>query len=179
MSPDTLRVLEAKSIRAFVESCADRFGGVVLDYGCGTNPYRDIVEQAGGTYVGADSPAFPSHVPGGEFRDLVPTLGQPGTRVQADTVLFTQVAQYVPAATLWSLLYEWRRMLHPHGALVMTYPTNWPEVEDTDLHRFTRAGMTKLLTETGYAIVRHERRGEIEWRGERFALGYGAVAEAS
>ena len=74
-----------------------------------------------------------------------------------------------------------------NGYLVMTYPTNWPEVEPEDLHRFTKAGMERLLTEAGFTIVMHQRRASVfagEFKNsppfdrEEFALGYGVVAKA-
>jgi len=188
-----LRDYERESIRAFVHRAADDgyLSGRVLDYGCGKQPYRDIVEAAGGEDVGYDHESFPAHV--GDF-----TVGtNPWHSESFDTILCTQVLQYVrfyrderytPPLTIQTLLGDFR---YHAKALVLTYPTNWPEVEPEDLHRFTKAGMERLLTEAGFTIIRHERRGtlydprfpsgrekRITALGDEFAIGYGVICRA-
>lgn len=174
----TLRDLERESIRAFVQSAADDgyLAGRVLDYGCGKQPYRDLVEAAGGTYIPYDDPKHPGSVVDryvGDWQQTDPV----------DAILCTQVLQYVPRPYgLLAALHEFQ------AALVLTYPTNWPEVEPEDLHRFTKAGMERLLTEAGFSIVRHERRAVVKmanvdaggWTtfSDAFALGYGVIARA-
>jgi hypothetical protein len=64
------------------------------------------------------------------------------------------------------------------ATLVMTYPTNWPEVETDDLHRFTKAGMERLLHRAAFNIVVHEQRASVRAVGNRFVLGYGVVARS-
>lgn len=209
----TLRDLEARSIRDFVQSAADDgyLSGRVLDYGCGKQPYRDIVEAVGGRYFGFDLPHFPANVslkrvvPDGydmavEARDDSDTALHSWAAQYGyfDTVLCTQVIQYVPLtietrAGHHENMNDWLMnlrilMAEDSETLVMTYPTNWPEVEPEDLHRFTKAGMERLLTEAGFEIVRHERREFIHpyvaqangraFGYEEFALGYGVVARA-
>lgn len=184
-----LRELERESIRAFVQSAADEgyLSGRVLDFGCGRQPYREIVETAGGEYLGFDSPRFPA--------STTSELHVPDWPHAYDATLCTQVLQYVPNPM--TALHQIGNGLRPiyHGAdrekarhLVMTYPTNWPEVEPEDLHRFTKAGMERLLTEAGFTIIRHEERAEVVGAvrvpngllttGDAFALGYGVIAQA-
>lgn len=169
----TLRELERESIRAFVQSAADEgyLSGRVLDYGCGKQPYRDIVEAAGGEYEGFDSPTLPANVSGREHKIDWDSSW--------DAILCTQVLQYV--VDYLSLVNGWPYWFGEGGGyLVLTYPTNWPEVEPEDLHRFTRAGMERLLTEAGFGIVRHEPRAvaAVTVDGENLYAGYGVVARA-
>lgn len=187
----TLRELESASIRAFVQSAADEgyLSGRVLDYGCGKQPYRDIVEVAGGSYYGYDMAEFPANVSGADVGEYEEAWFSDDA---FDAILCTQVIQYVPLwrwgqqHTIPTIFAAWQReVLAPEGHLVMTYPTNWPEVEPEDLHRFTKAGMERLLTEAGFTIVRHERRAwalmvasDVGDANERIALGYGVVARA-
>lgn len=182
----TLRELESASIRAFVQSAADEgyLSGRVLDYGCGRQPYRDIVEAAGGEYLPFDRVDFPASCAEQDWGDDDAEIGP------LDAILCTQVIQYIedPFALLQrmpSLLGGLRHVDLGGGCLVMTYPTNWPEVEREDLHRFTKAGMERLLTEAGFTIVRHERRAwalmvasDVGDANERIALGYGVIARA-
>jgi len=188
-----LRDYERESIRAFVQSAADDgyLSGRVLDYGCGRQPYRDIVEAVGGEYHGYDR----QHFAGALFE--VGDVGQWEPWMEDfdyDAILCTQVVQYIPLPVLTERLYEWghaRDTIRVGSHLVLTYPTNWPEVEPEDLHRFTKAGMERLLTEAGFTIIRHERRGylsdarfpsgrekRITALGDEFAIGYGVICRA-
>lgn len=168
-----VRDLEGRSIRSFVQSAATEgyLSGRVLDYGCGKQPYRDIVEAAGGSYEGFDRAEYPANVSG---EDIGPGLG---FGVTYDAVLFTQVIQYAldPAELLANIA---NYTVADAGVLVMTYPTNWPEVEEADRWRFTRSGMEALLSWAGFTVLRHERRAVVNVGSDSFALGYGVVARA-
>lgn len=142
--------------------------GRVLDYGCGTQPYRYIVKAAGGEYLPYDRAEFGGNVSGEDIGELP---------MVCDSILCTQVVQYVE--DVYTLLAHSRNRLRAKsGVLVMTYPTNWPEVELEDLHRFTKAGMEHLLTGAGFEILVHERRAELVNRDGTWALGYGVICRA-
>lgn len=164
-----LRTAEADSIRAFVQSAADDgyLSGRVLDYGCGKQPYRDIVEAAGGEYHGWDLIEFPGNVSGEDITPGVPLVER------FDAVLCTQVLQYVPRVDeVLEAMYGMAPLL------VLTYPTNWPEVEPVDLWRFTKLGMTTLLEGAGFTIIRHDWRHGFRHKGISFTVGYGVIARA-
>lgn len=174
--PGSLRALEHQSIRDFVQRAANEgyLRGRVLDYGCGLQPYRAIVEDAGGEYEGYDLQAYGGNVSG---EDIGQELFWDANAW--DAILCTQVVQYVaPGHEIVEMLADCHDRLFKDGFLVMTYPTNWPEVEPSDLHRFTKAGMERLLTETGFEILVHDRRavGAVSLSGDEFAVGYGVVA---
>ena len=179
MDAVNLRDLEHGSIRSFVQSCAEAgyLSGRVLDYGCGRQPYRDIVEEAGGAYTPYDAPTFPASMAAEDTTGLA--FGG-----LYDTILCTQVVQYVE--DVGGLFRNQLRIGHmvrtAPSYLVLTYPTNWPEVEPEDLHRFTKAGMERLLIEAGFKIMRHDRRATVLFGfhrdSEQVALGYGVVARA-
>lgn len=168
----TIRALEHDSIRRFVESCGPLFDGArVLDYGCGKQPYKSIVEAAGGTYEPYDRKTLPANVSDADVGED-PRLGD-----WRDVILCNQIIQYVPDP-VYLLRIQFKNLLRPGGALVMTYPTCWDEVEPADLHRFTRWGMERLLKDSEFTIERHQRRAEIDLGGFKFPLGYGVVARA-
>lgn len=161
----TIRTLERLSIRAFMERHSGYLQGRVLDFGAGTpttsnqvQPYKDLVQ---GEYLPVE--------PGDSRFHIAPP--------PYDAIICTQVMQYCnhPRFVI-SEFYKW--LIERSGYLVMTYPTNWDEVEDTDLWRFTKAGMERLLIGEGFSILHHERRAEINLGGFRFPLGYGVVARA-
>lgn len=166
-----LRELERSSIRSFVQAVADEnvfAGRDVLDYGCGKQSYRDVIVMGGGRYHGYDDPGFPAS-----------TVAEPvGDRALLErkwgAILCTQVIQYQPnPAAFLGLLHN---MLHDNGALVITWPTNWPEVEKEDLYRFTHTGMAHLLSHVGFGKVTTAPRAFADMGGDRFYLGHGAVA---
>lgn len=180
----SLRALEHTSIRKFVHFAADEgyLRGRVLDYGCGTGPYRRIVEEHGGEWFGYDRAEFPDNHVGDVGDD--PFI----VRDAFDGVLATQVVQYLrrPGSTLRRFnhrgaIRKERRFFQPlrsGGHLVLSYPTNWPEAQPEDLHRFTKAGMERLLMEAGFEIIHHESRASFTWNRERFSLGGGVIARA-
>ncbi len=170
MTADPIRELERASIRSFVTSCAEHFTGTVLDYGCGLQPYRDIVEAAGGLYVPHDRVGYPANVSGENVGQDEPLQ----SRYQA--ILCNQVLQYVPEP--YELLLSFAAALQDGGHLVITGPTNWPEVESDDLFRYTQAGIEKLLRWAGFDVVRLEQRAHVEVFGVTFSLGWGALARA-
>lgn len=180
-----LRSIERTSIRDFVQGAAEGgyLSGRVLDYGCGKQPYRDVVEVVGGVYNGFDRMSFPANVSGedvGDF-DFDAPLDE-----DWDAILCNQVVQYVPfffrdddGEGLPSLLAQFARSLRGGGHLVMTYPTTWPEVEPQDLHRFTKTGMEWLLAEAGFEIVRHEPRAWFDpWGGFIIPIPFGTPEAA-
>ena len=167
---DTVREAERESIRTFVESCSEHLTGRVLDVGCGRQPYRAVVEKAGGDYRGYDRAGYPGNVSGRNH-------GAFWGGEEWDAILCTQVLQYVPDPL--ALLADFREVLAPrHGHLILTYVTNWAEVEPTDLHRHTRAGMGLYLAEAGFEVLRNESRAAIDLGGFLLSLGGGALARA-
>lgn len=158
-NPTSIRELERKSIREFLERHKEYLQGWVLDFGAGKpgtcaapQPYRDLVT---GDYEPFD-------------------LGDKWPTGPFDTILCTQVIQYVidPRRDLGWFAQWLKRGSH----LVMTGPTNWEEVEDSDLWRFTRAGIRKLVEAAGFQVLTCESRAEIDLGGAKFSLGWGVVA---
>lgn len=162
-----LRDMERASIARFVASCSYALGGHVLDLGCGQQPYRHIIEDAGGVYQGYDRADYPGTV-------VLTNVGDEPTPFTYDAVVCTQVVQYIPDPLIF--LRGVRDLLNVNGHLILTWPTNWPEVEPEDLHRFTAMGMRRLLGLAGFIILRLEPRAHFVRGGDTFTLGYGAVA---
>ncbi len=168
----TLLDLERRSIRDFVASCPWPSHGLVLDYGCGAQPYRDIVTAKGATYVGYDRAGLPVNRAGniGPDEPLAPFK-------KYAAVLCNQVIQFVPDP--YRMLRDLRDATHGgYGLLCLTGPTNWPEINDEDLHRHTVAGAVRLATAAGWTVERAERRAHVAADGYDFSLGYGILGRA-
>lgn len=156
---DAIRQIERASIRTFMEENRQYLKGRVLDFGAGKpgtclqpQPYRDLVE---GEYIACDKGDSVS----GRF----------------DAVMCNQVAQYLfdPFGTIEAF----RNRMRGDGYLVMTYPTNWAEVEATDFWRFTKAGMEHMLKLASFTVLAHQLRAEVRIGNFSFPLGYGVVAQ--
>lgn len=158
--------IEHVSIRDFVTNHREYLMGRVLDFGCGKPetcrepmPYRHIVDSQ-----------ITLHKRG----EYVPyELGDPKPIGKFDAVLLTQVIQYIsdPLALLTDFLQQTKY-------LVMTYPTTWDEVERTDLHRFTKAGMERLLKDAGFTVLVHQARWSLPYDDFKLVGGYGVIAES-
>lgn len=157
--------IERESIRAFVARVAPLYlWGRVLDFGCGHQPYRSLVERGSATYVGYDRAHFPASA------GVDHGLGLDPMSNTWDGILCTQVVEFVPDVA--GLLVQMHDTLRERqGYLVLTYPSTWPEINKEDIHRFTFSGMERLLIEAGFEIVEHSTRAVLAF--EDFTLPYG------
>lgn len=172
MTIDELVCIERDSIQAFVEHQAHVFDGrAVLDYGCGFQPYRALVEAAGGRYNGWNDASLPgSKAPATGLAKLLEPQ-------RYGVILCTQVIEYVPEPA--AMLETLRGLLNRRGHLVITGPTNWPEVDSHDKWRLTRSGIKALLQDAGFKVLVCEHRAMIDLDGFRLAVGWGALARTT
>ena len=194
-NPGSIRDVERASIQQFLQAQGEYIRGRVLDFGCGRQPYRSLVESFGAEYHGYDRAANPGSVTQGE------DIGDDYLLEQTwDVVLTTQTIQYQrlsphrddPMREEWSPLLDfmwqitWMCGAHQedegranhHGVLIMTYPVAWDIVEKDDYFRPTPSGVEDLLKAEGMQVLVHERRAEVDCNGFKFPLGYGVVARA-
>lgn len=165
---DPIRQIERASISLFIQEHAGAFASMnVLDYGCGTaetcvkpQPYRGIVEKAGGKYTGYDKAEH------GDFDDF--------EHGEFDAVICTQVIQC--ADDPLALLTEMGDLLREDGVLLLTYPTAWPDLPGEN-YRFTKTGMTKTVTAAGFKIGKHISRAML-YLDNGFALSLGGAVMA-
>jgi SAM-dependent methyltransferase len=135
--------------------------GVLLDVGCGAQPYRGLLPGAA-TYLGVDT-AEASERFGYEMPD-VRVIGSDGRwpvdDTSVDVVLATETLEHVPDPE--AFLAEAMRVLRPGGRLVMTVPfaARWHYVPH-DYWRFTPSGLKMLMERAGFTeIVVHGRGNE-------------------
>lgn len=167
MTGKEIRVNQRALISKFIASGGYN-GKRVLDFGCGLQPHREIIEAAGGDWTGYNRSVFP----GANAPDEGPD--DPLTE-KWDIIVCAQMLQYVPDVP--QLLADFRAALNPDGILVLTYATNWPEVENTDLWRFTKSGMEHLLGQVGFKVLKHKQLGSVPFGDhENQAHGYGVTA---
>jgi len=124
-------------------------GGVMLDFGCGGQPYKTLFGSRVTRYIGADVAAS---------RDIHLDIEMPkdGTVPLADdsvdTILSTQTLEHVYDFQFY--VRECHRLLKPGGILIITVPMQWRVHEvPYDFWRFTRYGVSELMTRNDFAVI--------------------------
>jgi SAM-dependent methyltransferase len=123
--------------------------GVMLDYGCGGQPYKFLFMERVSKYIGADVAAAKDTI---LDLEIVPDKPVPLLDASVDTVLSTQTLEHVPNVEFY--LAECHRLLKQDGVLILTAPMQWRHHEvPYDFFRFTKYGLTALLTRHGFTIT--------------------------
>lgn len=131
------------SSRAIVSSLRDATrhlsAGKILDVGCGTSPYRDLL-PAGSSYIGIDIPTSE----GKPDIVIAPDKPWPLETAAYDSVICTQVIEHAENKDL--LLSEICRVLRPGGMLLLSVPFTYSEHGmPWDYRRFSVNGLSSLL----------------------------------
>lgn len=152
LRPWHFQYLDAFYLYRSLRSQLSQLGGVVLDVGCGDQPYRSWFGKVQ-RYIGID-------VSPGERVDIViePGSAWPLPDASIDVVLCTQVLEHVE--DLEHTLSEIRRILRPGGKAVISYPFIYNEHGvPHDFRRFTAYSARPLFP--GWKIISLERQGGI------------------
>lgn len=141
-------------LRVAMEGVRDRYFSMMpdtlLDFGCGSMPYRPVFETRVRSYIGCD-------LGWNTLADVhVEHIGAlPYDEGSIDAVLSTQVLEHVedPAAYLREAL----RVLAPRGHLILTTHGAWRYHPDPhDYWRWTSAGLRKEVARAGFEIIHFE-----------------------
>jgi SAM-dependent methyltransferase len=122
--------------------------GVMLDYGCGGQPYKNFFLPKLTRYIGADVAAAQ-----GVQVDLEIIPGQALSLADAsiDTLLSTQTLEHLPDVHFY--LKECGRLVRPGGRMILTAPMQWRHHEvPYDYLRFTKYGLSSLIEQYGFEI---------------------------
>ena len=119
-------------------------GDVLIDLGCGRMPYRDLIEERGVVYRGADL---------GDDAEL--PIGADGRVAVADhscdAVLSVQVLEHV--RDLDAYCAEIRRLLRADGTLFLSTHGTWLyHAHPEDHRRWTRTGLICDLEQRGFVV---------------------------
>ncbi|TAN64846.1 MAG: class I SAM-dependent methyltransferase [Methylobacter sp.] len=122
--------------------------GIMLDYGCGGQPYKSFFMPKLERYIGADVAAAE-----GICLDIEIEPGQavPLDTASIDTLLSTQTLEHLDDVEFY--LSECARLVHSNGVLILTAPMQWRHHEvPYDYWRFTKYGLISLLERHGFSI---------------------------
>lgn len=120
-------------------------GATLVDLGCGSMPYRELISRLGISYVGADID--------GDTDLKIDEQGRVAMEdARADAVLSVQVLEHV--RDLDTYCAEIRRLLKPDGTLLLSTHGTWlyhPHPEDH--RRWTRTGLVHDLGTRGFETL--------------------------
>lgn len=142
-----------KDLNADLRRVLGSLSGVVLDVGCGNNPYRSWIQRTH-RYIGLD-------IRSGEGVDIVVRPGEiwPVEDASCDAVLCTQVLEHVENLDLE--MAEIYRIMRPGGTLVLTVPFIYNvHGAPHDYRRLSTFGVKQLVGK-GYDILELKPQGGI------------------
>lgn len=150
ISEHHLRVHLRRATEALKFAPSDRW----IDVGCGLRPYESYFPP--GSYIGIDV-----EVSGRDTAMKTPDCYYDGRVLpfadrSFDGAFSTQVLEHVADPS--ALLREMHRVVKPGGSLLLSLPFVWQEHEEPyDFFRFTRFGITEMLTQTGFTVDEIQR----------------------
>lgn len=142
-------------VERIVESAIERAAaiymrGKLLDIGCSSKPYRNLLAKFVTQHIGVD------HIDSRHKSASVDRLGSaykiPAEDREFDSVLCTAVLEHLedPSAALK----ECHRVLKPGGFAIYTVPFIWHlHEEPRDFYRYSKYGLRYLFEKAGFAIV--------------------------
>lgn len=119
----------------------------LLDYGCGTMPYKELYLPFVSKYIGAD---FSDNALADIFFDENNILPLPETTISI--IVSTQVLEHVANVNLY--LQECHRLLKEDGLLILSTHGFWKyHPHPQDYWRWTKAGLEKILIDNQFEPI--------------------------
>jgi SAM-dependent methyltransferase len=130
--------------------------GVFLDAGCGTQPFRAVIEPQVERYIGYDVEPRSGQVDLlGDLEDMHLVADR-----SIDVALCSEVLEHVPHPQ--AAMGELARIIRPGGVLVLTVPfLARLHEEPHDYFRYTRHGLRRLLDDAAFDIEELVETGSI------------------
>ena len=135
----------AASLRHVAQAFVD--GGALLDYGCGSMPYKPVFAERVDEYHGADLAT-------NDCADvsLSSTGALPLPSERFEIVLSTQVLEHVEDPALY--LSEAQRVLKEDGVIILSTHGSWHyHPTPGDYWRWTSTGLRKIIEDAGFTVV--------------------------
>lgn len=145
-----------KSLLVNIQKVAGNFSGRLMDFGCGSKPYKNLFDVK--EYIGVDF-ENEGHSHANEDIDVFydgRTL--PFEDQYFDSVLCSEVIEHV--FELQVTLNEINRVMKPGGNILITCPFVWNEHEvPFDYARYSRFALKSILSKSGFEITHFEKSG--------------------
>ena len=158
LSRETLDLFWVKhSILKAITNALPEFSGILLDVGCGSQPYRSLLTSSPSKvdrYLGLDLQGQSyGGVPATERTDLTwDGITIPLANDSIDTAIATEVLEHCPEPAV--TLSEIYRVLRPGGTFFFTVPFLWPLHDSPcDFWRYTPYSLESLLKNAGFRSI--------------------------
>jgi len=128
--------------------------GALIDLGCGTMPYRQLIESRVLRYDSLDPrPQVPDITYQVDVQDMAIVPSQ-----HYDAAVCFEVLEHIPDP--FKALTEIQRILKPSGVLVVSVPhLSRLHEEPHDYFRYTHYGLRAMFEQAGFDVIQIERRG--------------------
>ncbi|MCX6719194.1 MAG: methyltransferase domain-containing protein [Candidatus Taylorbacteria bacterium] len=144
-----------RAVLNFIKNKIHLMNGILLDIGCGTMPYRQIIKSYGKVtkYIGLDLSVSPIASRDTSVADMHwDGISIPLSDCSIDTILATEFLEHYDDTN--AIAKEMYRILKPGGIIVFTVPFIWPLHETpNDEHRFTPYALEKVFNRAGFKKV--------------------------
>ena len=148
--------INRKLLAESVKENAHLLSGKILDFGCGSKPYRSLFRFS--EYIGVDI-ENPGHSHANEDIDVFfdgKTL--PFADSAFDSCFSSEVVEHI--FDIDKTLGEIKRVLKPNGRILITTPFVWDEHEvPHDYCRYTSFGLKNIFERNGFKIIEQKKSG--------------------
>jgi SAM-dependent methyltransferase len=140
-----------RSLADKIESVAPTFTGEVLDFGCGSKPYRAHFSNVS-SYVGVDVEVSGHDHANSSVDYFYDGHTLPFPDRSFDGLVSFEVFEHV--VNISEMMPEISRVVRPGGLIVVTTPFAFPEHEvPYDFRRYTAFGLESLLTRNDFDVL--------------------------
>ena len=159
-----------KSIRKAIIKNSKHLKGALLDFGCGTKPYKKLFINVD-SYTGVDY-----KIEGREESQKTVDFFYDGKTIpfndkEFDSILSTEVLEHV--FNVEDILCEFNRVLKINGHALITTPFMWEEHEmPYDFARYTTPALEYLYQKHGFEIIHNHKTGNQIEVIFQFAINY-------
>ncbi|WP_052476695.1 class I SAM-dependent methyltransferase [Nonlabens marinus] len=137
-----------------IEKNANALSGTLLDFGCGSKPYRKLFNV--NEYVGLDIKESGNHKTNKEVDVYYDGITIPFDSHVFDSIFSSEVFEHV--FNLDEVMKEINRVCKMEGKLLITVPFVWDEHEiPYDFGRYTSYGIKHVLEKNGFEVLNLEK----------------------
>jgi SAM-dependent methyltransferase len=145
-----------KGISEAIISNAEYMKGRLLDFGCGSKPYKSLINVH--EYIGLDIEQVGHSHKNEQIDVYYDGKNIPFADNHFDVVFSSEVFEHI--FNIEEIIFEIHRVLKANGHLLITLPFVWDEHEiPFDFARYTSFGIRHLLEKRGFKIIKLMKTG--------------------